>query len=292
MDLRHRKMQLIQRDPLGREFEDIFQKWLIDKQNFELWDKLIKIKNKIKEKYRCVIAIFEELGKWAVADRLDSAVQVGQQPWWLPNDKKNNLIHCEPHVIPILIDPTLITLNDARRVKKEVWKIVEHELKQRPAFTRPPCGFPADAPPELAKLLRCNGKTFEKYIRWYDLKMRGLTFRMIARIEHSFKETKEKEVTYQRELARNKKTPITGGRVKGESTVRRGFDLVYVSIHREKPPQKETDIPTQDKYNCPDHGTGCPRSCPTLIKFKQEFDRRHPDKPLREKLVRDLEYIK
>jgi hypothetical protein len=165
LDPRYRKMKLIQRDPLGREFEDIFQNWLIDKQNFELWDKLIKIKNKIKEKYRCVIAIFEELGKWAVADRLDIVMQVGQQPWWLPNDKKNKLIHCEPHAIPILIDPTLITLNDARRVKKEVWKIIENKLKNsKPVLTRPPCGFPVDGPPELAKLLRCNVQNFEKYI--------------------------------------------------------------------------------------------------------------------------------
>jgi hypothetical protein len=125
--------------------------------------------------------------------------------------------------------------------------------------------------------------------------MRGLTFRLIATIERGVKEEKRKEVEYQRMLARNKKFPITGdhkGHVARESTVRHGFNLVYVSIHRERPPEKEKDIATQGRYHCSLHGRNCPPSCPNLIKFKQEFDRLNPDKRLREKLVKDAEYIK
>jgi hypothetical protein len=118
--------------------------------------------------------------------------------------------------------------------------------------------------------------------------MRGLTFRLIARIEQGFKETKQKEAAYQRMLAKNKKVPIIGdrtGHVPGESTVRRGFNIVYLAIHRKSPPKEETDIPVISNYHCLDHGIDCPSSCPSLIKFEQEFDRLFPDKRSREMLI-------
>jgi len=60
--------------------------------------------------------------------------------------KDNGSIHCPPHKIPIIIDPTILMLRDAHTVKNEVWEIVEAEILKRknPIKSR---GIPDDLVP-------------------------------------------------------------------------------------------------------------------------------------------------
>ena len=100
----------------------------------------------------------------------------------------NGLVHCEPHKIPIIIDPTILTLHDGETVKEEVWEIVKAEIgKHKKTIKGRDFAVPAKEPEELAPVLRCKDETFEKYLRWYDLKMAGLSFRSIAMREFHFK---------------------------------------------------------------------------------------------------------
>jgi hypothetical protein len=93
------------------------------------------------------------------------------------------LIHCPQHKIPIIIDPTILTLHDAQTVQEEVWEIVRAEIvKRKDTIKGRDFAVPSKEPEALAPVFRCKPKTFIKYLRWYDLKKAGLTFRLIALI--------------------------------------------------------------------------------------------------------------
>ncbi len=308
MDKRLRKIQLILRDPLGIEFDKIFQTWLNNTEDLELTESLYEIKRKIRKKWNINFYIPSSTQAgitdyWMVAGKDYQAVEVGHRPLWLFNRladgsyadvtgvhalfDRDYLVYCEPHKIPILIDPSVITLNDARKIKKEVWSIVERKIRESQGTGQG--GWlpkaPICDPPELAKVLRCHGKTFEKYLRWFDLKMAGLPFRLIALVEKSFRDPLKRAKKFEEIIASGKK-PLIGQKVKGESNVRNGFNIIYSSIFRKDTPSKEKMINTIGKYDCPSHGTECGTDCDYLKSWMENFNRSVKDSYQREPLPR------
>lgn len=186
----------------------------------------------------------------------------------------NNLIHCPSHKIPIIIDPTILTLKDENLIKEAVWDIVKLEIgKNNRTIKGRDFAIPAKEPEELAPILRCKPKTFEKYLHWYDLKEAGLSFRLIALIEFR---SKPEERDQKFEAAINKKKKFKPGLpVKGESTIREGYNKIYRAIKRESAPTQEDQIPTSGKYNCPDHGRDCPEDCAYLQWWYSDFNNKN-----------------
>src|SRR3989339_11559 len=84
----------------------------------------------------------------------------------------NGLIHCASHKIPIIIDPTILTLHDGETVKEEVWNIVKAEIgKQKKTINGREFAVPSKEPEGLAAVFRCKSEKFDKYLRWYGLKI-------------------------------------------------------------------------------------------------------------------------
>jgi len=128
----------------------------------------------------------------------------------------------------------------------------------------------------LAAIFRCRPEKFAKYLRWYDLKMEGLSFRLIALIEfHSKKEDREQK--FEKYISSEKK-PRNIGHVKEESTVKEGVGLIYQAILRKSMPTKEDLFSTLKPYNCPNHGYDpihgwdCDEGCDYLKRFWIEAD--------------------
>ena len=77
--------------------------------------------------------------------------------------KDNHLIYCAPHKIPIIIDPSLLTLNDAQIVKTAVWDIVKAEIeKQRSIVKGRALTIPPREPKALSEVLHCRPDIFLK----------------------------------------------------------------------------------------------------------------------------------
>jgi len=170
--------------------------------------------------------------------------------------------------LTIQIDLNLINQNDARYVKNTVWKIVKKYLKEgipdNSYIMKSLYGMEAPGydPEELTFLYHCKEKTFSNNLRYYDMKMAGLTFRLIALVEKT-KEPSKREERY-KQLVESARIPKVHKPEPGESRVREGFKQIYKAIQRNSPPIKEQDIVTEKKYNCPEHGKNCNLECSHL----------------------------
>lgn len=119
--------------------------------------------------------------------------------------KGNGLIYCPPHKIPIIIYPTILTLNDAQAVKKAVWGIVKSDIgKQRSIIKGRGFAVPLKEPEALAPIFRCRHDKFAKYLRRYDLKRAGLSLRLIALIEFFTKNTEDREQKFEQHIGMKK----------------------------------------------------------------------------------------
>lgn len=319
-----RKYELMLRDPLFNFFIQKERERLKNPHDESLWEEAQELDRQLWEKWRARIHWPESTVQgltdfWmlvrephrAVTDAREGGTLIINEQGkiiWASFDE-NNLIYCPPHKIPLIIDPTILTLHDINVIKEEVAKIVKDEIKKRKkalqkkgdlgslnlnlksdgtqaeSMTDFPYASTPDEPAELAPLLRCRQETFEKYLRWYDLKMKGLTFRLIALVEFHGKPHAKNE-QFEKILARKRK-PKVGKPVKGESAVRAGFTLIYRAIHRKIPPNQEDQIPSHDKYICPHHGSECPEDCDYLKQWLTDFDNKHPMKPIKERLFHD-----
>ena len=117
--------------------------------------------------------------------------------------------------------------------------------------------LPVHEPQSLSKLYYCNKATFINYLRWFDLRMEGMIFHLIASQEE-----------------------IKGG----ESTVRKGFNEIFLAIYRKDGFTEEEKIDTVGQYNCPEHGQDCPIGCKFLEKWMHNFETTFNDAYLREQL--------
>jgi hypothetical protein len=157
-------------------------------------------------------------------------------------------------------------------------------IEQKKTIIGSAYAIPAKEPGALAPVFRCRPETFAKYLRWYDLKMAGLSFRLIALIEFHSKPS-DKEQKFEEHIKR-RKNPKIGLPIKGESTIREGFNIIYRAINRDSAPTQEDQIATLGKYNCPDHGSDCPKDCAYLDRWLVEFEKKNKMPPLRERLPR------
>jgi hypothetical protein len=289
----HRKRELMLRDPFVIQYLDTSFQCFEEPLNRALIEKWYQLTKEVEEKWSANI-YFPESTKQGVTDwfRVESKpykavvdarwgatyiLKSGEKGFEsiMASFQDNSLIYCEPHKIPIIIDPTILTLRDEKKVKDAVWDIVTPEIgKHKKTIRGRDFAVPPKEPEELAAVLRCKSETFEKYLRWYDLKMeggRGLSFTLIALIEFHSKPG-DREQKFEDQIHRRKK-PKIGKRVKGESTIREGFNIIFRAIFRTPAPVQEDDIPTLETYNCPDHGDSCnDPDCAYLKCWLADFD--------------------
>lgn len=299
-----RKYALMQRDPLVKSFGNTLKKFLKARNDSDLEAETENLKDRIRK-------------KWAVRIYIPETTIQGLSDFWFPTAlevhasvedargnssmvlqgnedtgfkiswasfEDNNLIYCEPHKIPIIIDPSLLTLNDAQLVKNAVWDIVKAEIvKAQSAIKGRALTIPPREPSALAEILHCRPDSFVKYLRWYDLKMAGLSFRLIALIEF-FSKAEDREKKFERHIGMKKK-PRIGLPVKGESTIREGFGLIYKAIFRTSAPTQEDLISTMETYNCPEHGQACDDpDCDYKNNWLIDFENSQKEKFLKEQL--------
>jgi len=212
------------------------------------------------------------------------------QLYWLPYPnpfKKapilfeiNEIYRMRGKWIPFIIDVSRLNRNDERAVKKLIWSIIENNLQKertkKPHDEFKECGF-------LYHLR--DEKTFQNYLRWYDLHFEKphFTFRAIAFIEYVFRNYPDKYESTMTEIAKRTKIVrtargerilkgVVGEHIKGEDAVEKGVKLIYSAIHR-KPYLQKTK---QRDYNCPTHGVSCPTmECPYLKSFMKDYNRRN-----------------
>jgi hypothetical protein len=309
MNILGRKRELISRDLLGEKYDSILRSWLTDRDNESLRIEKDRLEKELEEKWRIRVYISEETIRglddtwdisWGRYGNTYESVKDGRgSRTFLAIIDKNKVVrtklhdyhedhsvYCPPSKIPIIIDPTILTLNDAKFIKNKVWEIVANELiklqNTKSKVWNPK--IPQDEPIQLAKTLRCREITFKKYLRWYDLKMGGIPFRIIAMIEKNSNESSDKDNKYER-IAELKRKPKIGTRVRGESAVRNGFHIIYEAIFRENPPSEEDKIQTHGQYECPDHDNDCPPDCHYLKQYMVDFENKFPDPKLKERLV-------
>jgi hypothetical protein len=299
-ELPDRKHVLMIRDPLVQSYDNKFKLWLNNHDDENLRIEVSQLENQVEEKWAVEIYIPETTIQgltdfWfpvaptiyvAVKDaRNDCMIRIeNNKQIFSASFKKNGLIYCDPHKIPIIIDPTILTINDAKIVKKAVWDIIKAEVgKQRSTIKGRTFAVPPKEPEALAAVFRCRSKSFTKYLRWYDLKQAGLSFRLIALIEFFTKNTEDREQKFERHVGMKKK-PRIGLPVNGESTIREGFGLIYQAIFRTSPPTKEDLIPTSELYNCPHHVQDCPEDCDYLNRWYTDFENKYKERSLKEQL--------
>lgn len=269
-ELPDRRYPLMMRDPLVQNYDKKFKLQLKNRDDKALTAEVKDLENQIRD-------------KWGIGIHIPETTKMGVSDFWLPTSPVylavkdarevarrkgqvfldenleitslniSGLVFCNPHEIPIIIDPTILTLNDAKMVKDAVWDIVTSEIgKHKKTIKGRDFAVPAKEPEALAAVFRCKSENFEKYLRWYDLKIdEELTFRLIALIEfHSKPEDRERK--FEEHISRKKKARNIGP-VEEEDAVRKGVRLIYSVIHRKPMATREHHTPTLKKYDCPYH---------------------------------------
>jgi len=298
-----RKYALMQRDPLVKSFGNTLKKFLKNRNDSDLEAETENLKKQIRKKWAVKIYIpettIQELSDFWFPTALEvhSPVEDARKDFSMvlqgnedagfkitwASFKDNHLIYCEPHKIPIIIDPSLLTLNDARIVKTAVWDIVKAEIeKQRSIVKGRTLTVPPREPKALAEVLHCRPDSFVKYLRWYDLKKAGLPFRLIALIEF-FNIPDAKEVKF-KQYADLKKKPRIGMSVKGESTVREGYNLINRAIFRNSALLHQEHVSILEEYNCPNHRQDCTINCDYFKQWITIFDREEKARPQQDQI--------
>ena len=132
-----RKYALMQRDPLVKSFGNTLKKFLKARNDSDLEAETENLKDQIRKKWAVRIYIPETTIQgltdfwFPTALEVHSSVEDARKDYSMvlqgnedtgfkitwASFEHNNLIYCEPHKIPIIIDPSLLTLNDAQMVK-------------------------------------------------------------------------------------------------------------------------------------------------------------------------------
>jgi hypothetical protein len=246
-----KKYALIIRDPLTRKFEKKLLELLKDRSNEDLagevnllsqelakkWHFRIYIPRPVEENPKDMLSRLEEgvvIRPWRPLFAKPQAVEdLRKHPGHLIVDRKTQeiinagyeetgLIYCPPPLIPLAFDPTMLTLHDIDKILKAVRAILEAEIKKSRSQDRTDWTpvAPRGEPDELAKVLRCRTENFEKYLRWFDLHMAGIPFRLIAHYESTIEDQKKREAVFEKVFVA-KKTPKVGKKVRTESAVKK-----------------------------------------------------------------------
>jgi hypothetical protein len=318
-----RKYALIIRDPLTYRFDRKLLEWLKDQSNERLTEEVINLDQELGMKWSFSIDIPR-----VVMDNLEEAlsrIEKGHiiRPWRPifanpqaikdlrktfprlvidPKTRKiiitgyeTGLIVCAAPLIPIAFDPTRLTLADADRVKKAVWKIVRAEIKKLQEGKGPGWSpvAPSGEPEALAEVLRCRPANFEKYLRWYDLHLATVPFRVIAYYESAIEDPERREAIYEKVID-TRKNPKVRHKVKGESAARKGHDLILFAIHRKKSLDVEDRLSLFGVFKCPVHkdikcSDNCEYidTCEYVAGFIKKYNKWFKDSYRRESFIRE-----
>jgi hypothetical protein len=286
-----RKYELMIRDDEFNNYIEKSRQWLKDPNDEALTKEVEQLKQRVRDKWNARIhwpestiqgvtdfwMLVHEPYKAVVDARVGSTLRIEKdRQITFASYEDNGLIHCPPDKIPIIIDPTILTLHDGEKVKEEVWEIVKAEIlkrkntikgrdipddlvpflpdyiEQKTTIKGRDFAIPAKEPEALAAVFRCKTETFERNLRWYDLNMKeGLTFRLIAFIEFHSK-PEEREQKFEEHIGRKKQFRNIGP-VEEEDTVRKGVGMIYQAIFRKPMSAQNSHISTLGKYNCPYH---------------------------------------
>jgi hypothetical protein len=127
---------------------------------------------------------------------------------------------------------------------------------------------------------------FEKYLRWYDLHIATMPFRVIAHYESAIKDPEKRESIYENVIGA-KKNPKVRHKVKGESAVRKGQDLIHFAIHRKKSLDVEDRLSLFGVFKCPIHeGNECTGDCKYSSEFMKKYQKWFKDSYRRESFIR------
>ena len=308
VELPDRKYLLMQRDPLVDEYVKKWNQWRSNCFDETLTKETEQLAEKVRKKWNATI-YWPETTKQGMSDFwfLTSPVYVGvrderesarREEHLLINEdgkitllKYRGLVSCNPHEIPIIIDPTILTSKDAQAVKKAVWKIVESEIgKQNKIIRGRNFAAPAKEPEALAAVSHCKPKIFEKYLRWYDQWERELYLRCITYVEMKVTDAKNRDELFEKYAKANKKPQTITSSMpndlacaieRKENAVRKGVDIIYFAIHRKERTSKASSTKSTHnirKLNCPNHPEidgkpQCPLDCPYLIAYLQDFEK-------------------
>jgi hypothetical protein len=294
IELPNRKYLLMQRDPLVDEYVKKWYQWRSNCFDETLTKETEQLAEKVRRKWNAIIYWPKptRLGMsdfWGITSPVYAGVRderenarreehlfINKEDGKITLLKCKGLVSCRPHEIHIIIDPTILTSKNALAVKKAVWDIVESEIgKQNKTIKGRNFAIPAKEPEALAAVFRCKPEKFEKYLRWYDLKNVGLTFRLIALIEFRSK-PEEREQKFEEQIRRKEKSKNLGP-VEGESTIRAGYNIIHRAIFRTPAPTQEDLILASGKYNCPEHGESCSdyQDCAYREHWLVDFDNRN-----------------
>lgn len=179
----------------------------------------------------------------------------------------------KPGELLLVINPSLLDNQDAKWVKKTLWEMIREHLSQKAEKQNNRETF--------SFLYNCKEKTFQNYIRWYDIHMQEhIGFRLIAFIEKQSKGNPQKAKELLEKIKKMPQKPQVGRPVpeknkvvvNGEDKVEKGVKLVFEAIFRTRYLRKKTE-PIIEEYDCPQHGNSCPESCDYYQKFLMTFNR-------------------
>lgn len=293
-----RKYLLMFRDPLVQSLDEKHKQWRKNCFDETLTNEVDQLKKQVRDKWNARLYWPETtlLGMtdfWvvmsppyeAVKDMRDIARQKKQLIITDDGDalnitlrERNGSITCPYHIIPIFIDPTILTLNDKYSVKEAVWDIVKTEIGKYDRVVKGrKYAVPAQEPEELTPILRCRQTTFNNYLRWYDQWIRGLSFRRITYVEMTLKDPSKRAELFRKFAETRQTTVITSSMpddlrraiTSKENAVRKGVDLIFFAVHRTKrfadtPPEEITGIPGSGRpHKCTRDVLSCLMDCPS-----------------------------
>ena len=175
----------------------------------------------------------------------------------------------DQNCLPIIVNTSRLNKLDARKIKKQIWSIIESNL-QKKALKKPwkenkECSFLYSIRQE---------KTFQNYLRWYDIHTREkISFRLIAKIEEMRSENIENAERFL-EKVRNMRTKVCH-HVKQEDRIAKGIKLIWAAIHRESYTSAKVE-PVINEWNCPKHGKNYSQTCKHCKGLHDRFDRLYP----------------
>lgn len=317
------KYKLMIRDDEFNDYIEKYRQWLKNPNNEALTKEVEQLKKQVKDKWNARIhwpestiqgvtdfwmlvrepykaVVDARVGGTMILPLEEEGLNLGKMIF--TSFKDNGLIHCPLHKIPIIIDPTILTLHDGETVKEDVWKIVKAEIlnrkntiksrdipddlvsflpdymEQKTTIKGRDFAVPPKEPKDLAAVLRCHSEKFEKYLHWYDLMEEGLTFRLIALIEfHSKPEDREQK--FKEQISRKKKVRNIGP-VEEADMVRKGVGLIHQAIYRKPMSARKRHTTPLKKYNCPHHSWNpntqdwnCDADCEYLKSYSARLSR-------------------
>ncbi len=195
-------------------------------------------------------------------------------------DKRGDLFMKEQDHLYLDINLSTLDTNDAREVRRQVWELVRTRIQERRNVLggikqqqAKPCGDP----PEVAFVYHAKDETFSAYLRWYDLHhARRLSLRAIADIESLRKKSAlNAEKLLEKYIHQDKKVKIRRS-IKEEGKIQKGVNLIRRAIYRTKDSSQNSED-YLNKYNCPQHGQQCPKTCSTYKEWINIFNRLYPE---------------